>query len=69
MKRFITILTAALLLIAAIGCTRTYANSTGSAENTGKTEETAVQATEAPATEAPATQAPATEAPAAATVG
>jgi peptidyl-prolyl cis-trans isomerase B (cyclophilin B) len=58
MKRFLSLLLTALLLVAAVGCTNAHANATGSAENTGKTEETAVQATEAPATEAPATEEP-----------
>ena len=60
MKRFLSILTAALLLMAAIGCAKTYANSTGSTELTGKTEETAAQENEpeAQATEAPAAQEP-----------
>ena len=57
MKRFLSLLLTALLLITAIGCAKTYANSTGSTETAGKTEETteepAAQATEAPATEEP----------------
>ena len=39
MKRFLSILTAALLFIAAIGCANAYANSTG--EKTEFTSETA----------------------------
>ena len=54
MKRFLSFLLTALLLAAAIGCAKTYANSTGSTENTGKTE----TEPEAPATEAPATEEP-----------
>lgn len=67
MKRFLWILTAALLLITAIGCTKTIANATGSTEFTGKNEEEpaapgadantetepAAQATEAPAAQEP----------------
>ena len=53
MKRFVSILTAALLLLAAIGCAKVYANSTGSTEFTDKTEEPAAQTTEAPATQEP----------------
>lgn len=54
MKRFFTILTAVLLLVAAIGCAKTYANSTGTTETAGKTEEQPVaQATEAPAAQEP----------------
>ena len=58
MKRFVWIITAALLLFAAVGCSQAYANSTGSKEFTGKTEESAAQATESPVTEAPATEEP-----------
>ena len=58
MKRIVSILLTALLLVATIGCTNAAANSTGSTELTGKTEETATQTTEAPATEAPATEEP-----------
>lgn len=54
MKRFLSILTAALLLIAAVGCAKTYANSTGSTEIADKTEaEPAAQATQAPAAQEP----------------
>ena len=45
MKRFLSILTAALLFIAAIGCTTAYANSTGAAIDTGKTDESAAAET------------------------
>ncbi|MBR4905868.1 MAG: peptidylprolyl isomerase [Clostridia bacterium] len=51
MKRIVSILLTALLLFAAVGCTNAAANSTGSTELTGKTEETATQTTEAPAQE------------------
>ena len=53
MKRIVSLLLTALLLVAAIGCTNAAANSTGSTESTGKTEETAARTTEAPATEEP----------------
>ena len=54
MKRFLSLLLTALLLVAAVGCAKTYANSTGSTETAGKTEEKpTAQATEAPATEEP----------------
>ena len=54
MKRFLSLLLTALLLVAAIGCTKATANATGSTENTGKTEaEPEVPVTEAPATEEP----------------
>ena len=61
MKRFLSILLTALLLIAAVGCAKTYANSTGSTELSGKTEETAGKTTEAPAAEAPAQEPEKTE--------
>ena len=53
MKRIVSILLTALLLVAAIGCTNAAANSTGSTELTGKTEETAAPEPEASATEEP----------------
>ena len=54
MKRFLSLLLTALLLVAAVGCAKTYANSTGSTETAGKTEgKPTAQATEAPATEEP----------------
>lgn len=54
MKRIVSLLLTALLLVAAIGCTNAAANATGSTGTAGKTEkEPAAQATEAPATEEP----------------
>ena len=57
MKRFLSFLLTALLLVAAVGCTKTYANSTGSTEIAGKTKEKtaepAAQATEQPAAQEP----------------
>ncbi|MBQ6234856.1 MAG: peptidylprolyl isomerase [Clostridia bacterium] len=54
MKRIVSLLLTALLLVAAVGCTNAAANATGSTGTAGKTEkEPATQATEAPATEEP----------------
>lgn len=55
MKRFITILLAAMLLLAAAGCTKSYANSTGEktefTSETGKNEPEPAQENAAPASE------------------
>ena len=55
MKRFITILLAALLLLAAAGCAKSYANSTGEktefTSETGKNEPEPAQENAAPASE------------------
>ena len=61
MKRTLSLLLTALLLFAAVGCAKTYANSTGSTELSGKTEETAAATPEAPAAEAPAQEPEKTE--------
>ncbi len=54
MKRIVSLLLTALLLVAAVGCTNAAANAIGSTGTAGKTEkEPAAQATEAPATEEP----------------
>ena len=60
MKRFLSLLLTALLVFAAVGCAKTYANSMGSTEPAGKTGETAAQENEPKTqeTEAPAEQKP-----------
>ena len=58
MKRFFLIAAAALLLLAAIGCSNVYANSTGSTEFTDKTEEPAPGADAATETEPPKAEDP-----------